>query len=65
MAFRGVGARQGDQVGFAPIIQLAIPVGMGMIVEYAIQSLLGVAALGAKHRALRRIQGRRHLGCAL
>ena len=40
MAFWGVAARQGDQVGFAPIIQIAIPVGLGMVVEHAIQSLL-------------------------
>ena len=64
MAFRSVAAGQGDQVGFTPIIQLAIPVGLGMVVEHAVQALLDVPPLGAKHRARRRVQRRRHLGCA-
>ena len=62
VAFGSVAARQGDQVGFAAIIQLAIPVGLGMVVEHTVQSLLGVPPLGAEHRALRRVQRRRHLG---
>ena len=32
MAFGSVAARQGDQMGFTPIVQLAIPVGLGMVV---------------------------------
>ena len=64
MALGSVAARQGNQVGFTPIIQLAIPVGLGMVVQYAVQSLLGVPPFGAEHCARRRVQGRRHLGSA-
>ncbi len=51
-------------MGFLTIIQLAIPVGLGMVVEHTVQSFLGVPPLGAEHRALRRVQGRCHLGRA-
>ncbi len=64
MALGGVAARQGNQVSFAPIIQLAIPLGLGVVVQHAAQSFLGVPPLGAEHRARRRIQGRRHLRSA-
>ena len=56
--------RTGYGVGFAPIVQLPIPVGLGMVVLHAVQSLLGVPTFGAEHRARRRIQGRRHLRSA-
>ena len=45
MAFRRVAARQRNQVGFAPIVQLAIPVGLGMVVQHALQPLFGVPPL--------------------
>ena len=61
MAFGCVTARQGNQVGFASIIRLAIPVGLGVVVQHAVQSLLPIPAFGAEHRALRRVQGHRHL----
>ena len=64
MALGGVAARQGNQVGFTPIIQLAIPIGLGVVVQHAAQSFLGVPPFGAEHRARRRIQGRRHLESA-
>ncbi len=32
MALGGVAARQRNQVGFASVVQLAIPVGLGMVV---------------------------------
>ena len=62
MAFGRVAARQRNQVGFAPIVQLAIPVGLGMVVQDALQPLFGVPPFGAEHRALRRVQSRHHLG---
>ena len=70
MAFGRVAARQRNQslprtgygVGFAPIVQLAIPVGLGMVVQHALQPRFGVPPFGAEHRALRRVQSRRHLG---
>ena len=62
MAFERVAARQRNQVGFIPIVQLAIPVGLGMVVLHALQPLFGVPPFGAEHRALRRVQSRRHLG---
>ena len=36
MAFGRVAARQRNQVGFAPIVQLAIPVGLRMVVQHVI-----------------------------
>ena len=62
MALGRVAARQRNQVGFAPIVQLAIPVGLGMVVQHALQPRFGVPPFGAEHRALRRVQSRRHLG---
>ena len=64
MALGGVAARQGNQVGFTPIVQLAIPIGLGVVVQHAAQSFLGVPPFGAEHRARRRVQGRRHLASA-
>ena len=55
---------QSDSKGFTPIIQLAITIGLGMVVQHTVQSLLGVPAFGAEHRARRRVQSRRHLGSA-
>ena len=51
-------------MGLAPVIQLAIPVGLGTVMQYAVQPRFGVPSLGAEHRALRRVQGRRYLGSA-
>ncbi len=62
MALGSVAARQGNQMGFTPIVQLAIPIGLGMVIQHTVQPLLGVPPFGAEHRARRRIQGRRHLG---
>ena len=61
MPLGGVAARQRNQMGFCLVIQLPIPVGLGVVVQHAVQSLLGVPTLGAEHRALRRVQGHRHL----
>ena len=62
MALGSIAARQGNQMGFTPIIQLAITIGLGMVVQHTVQSFLGVPPFGAEHRARRRVQGRRHLG---
>ena len=62
MPLGSVAARQRNQVGFCLVIQLPIPIGLGVVVQHAVQSLLGVPTLGAEHRALRRIQGRCDLG---
>ena len=64
VASGGVAARQGNQVGFASIIQLPVPVGLRMVVQHALQTLVVVPPFGAKHCALRRVQRRRHLGSA-
>ena len=64
MALGRITARQGNQVGFATIIQLPVPIGLRMVVQHAIQSLLSVAPFGAEHRARRRVQRCRHLARA-
>ena len=64
MALGRVAARQGNQVGFASIIQLAIPIGLRMVVQHAVQSFLPIPSFGAEHRARRRVQGHRHLRSA-
>ena len=64
MALGGVAARQGNQVGFTQIIQLAIPIGLGVVVQHTVQPLLGIPPFGAEHRARRRVEGRHHLGNA-
>ncbi len=38
MALGRIAARQRDQIGFTPIIQLPVPVGLGMVVQHAVQS---------------------------
>ena len=64
MPLGSIAARQRNQVGFCLVIQLPIPIGLGVVVQHAVQSLLGVPTLGAEHRARRRIQGHLHLGSA-
>ena len=61
MALGSVAARQGNQMGFCLVIRLAIPIGLGVVVQHTVQPLLGVPPFGAEHRARRRVQGRRHL----
>ncbi len=61
MALGRIAARQRDQIGFALVIQLTIPVGLGMVVQHAVQALVGVPPFGAEHRALRRVQRCYHL----
>ena len=57
VALGGWAAGQGDQVGFATVIQLAVPVGLGPVPEHPVQPILGEPALEAEHRALGHIQG--------
>ena len=45
MPFGRVAARQRNQVGFAPIVQLAIPIGLGVVVQHALQPRFGVPRL--------------------
>ena len=69
MALGRVAARQANQsrprtgygVRFLLVVQLAIPIGLRMVVPHAAQSFLGVPSFGAEHRARRRVQGHRHL----
>ena len=62
VALGGRAAGQGDQVGFAPVVQLAVPVGLGPVPERPVQPILGETPLDAEHRALGHIQSLRHLG---
>ena len=55
--------RQGDQVGLALIVQLAIPVGLDPILQHAIQTFLSVPPFGPVHRTLGHVQSVRNLGC--
>ena len=55
-------ASQRDEVGFASVVQLPVPMGLGPVLQHPSQSLLGKAALDAEHRALGHIQGLGHLG---
>ena len=65
MAIGRWAARQRNQVGFAPIVQLAIPVGLDPVLDDSRQSLLDVPPFGPVHRTLGHVQSGRHLGCAL
>ena len=62
VALGGRTAGQGDEMGFAPGIQLAVPVGLGPVPERPVQPILGEAPLDAEHRALGHIQSLGHLG---
>ena len=62
MAFRGRAAGQGDQVGFAPVVQLAGPVGLGTVLQDPSQPILAEALLDPVHRAQRHIQPFSHPG---
>ena len=64
MALGRITARQGNQMGLATIIQLPVPIGLGMVVQHTVQSLLSVPPFGAQHRARRGVQRRRHLARA-
>ena len=60
VALGGLAAGQGDQVGLATVIQLAVPVGLGPVPERPVQPILGEAPLEAEHRALGHVQGLGH-----
>ena len=62
VALGGRAAGQGDQVGLATVVQLAVPVGLGPVPERPVQPILGETPLEAKHRALGHIQSLRHPG---
>ena len=62
MPFRRFGAGQGDEVGFAPVVQLPVPMGLGPVFQHPFQPRFGEAPLDPKYRALGHIQGFRHLG---
>ena len=62
VALGGRAAGQGDKMGFAPVIQLAVPVRLGPVPERPVQPILGEAPLEAEHRALGHIQGLRQGG---
>ena len=55
-------AGQGDQVGFAPVIPLAVPVGLAPVIQCPVQPILGKTPLEAEHRALGHNQGLGYLG---
>ena len=62
VAFRSRAAGQGDEMGFRPVVQVAVPVGLGPVPERPVQPILGEAPLDAEHRALGHIQSLGHLG---
>ncbi len=62
MPFGDWAAGQRDDVGFAPVIQLPVPVGLGPVPRYPFQARLGEAPLDAKPGAHRHIQGFSHQG---
>ena len=53
---------QRDEVGFPPVIQLLVPMGLGPVPQHLFQSTLGKTPLDPVHRALGRIQGLGHPG---
>ena len=62
VALRGRAAGQGNQLALCPVIHLAVPVGLGPVIEHTVQSALSEAPLDVEHRALGHIQGSGHLG---
>ena len=56
------GAGQSDQVGFAPVVQLPVPMGLGPILQHPFQPRFGEAPLGPIYGALHNIDGLGHLG---
>ena len=62
VAFRRWAAGQRDEVGFAPVVQLAVPVDLAPVPQGPVQPFLGKALLNPVHGAQRHIQGFRHLG---
>ena len=65
VALGGRAAGQRDQMGFAPVIQLAVPMGLGPVPERPVQPIFGEAPLEAEHRALGHIQSLGHPGGGL
>ena len=62
MPLRRWAAGQRRRVGFAPVVQLPVPLGLGPVLQNPFQPSLGEAPLDPVHRAQGHIQGFRHLG---
>ena len=62
MSFRRWATGQGDQVGFAPALQLPLPVRLDPVLQHPSQPSFGKAALDVEHRVLDHIQGLSHPG---
>ena len=56
------GAGQGDEMGPGPVIQLAVPVGLGPVLKHSVQAVLRETPLGAVYAGLGRVQSLGHLG---
>ena len=57
---RGTG--QGDEMGPGPVFQLAVPVGLGPVLEHPVQPVLGETPLDALYARLGHVQSLGHLG---
>ena len=58
----GRGAGQGHQMRPGLVVQLAVPVGLGPVLEHTVQSVLGETPLDAEHAGLGHVQRLGHLG---
>ena len=63
VALRRRRACQGNQVGFALVVQLAEAIDLGTVPQHVIQPVLSVPLFDAVHRGFGNIQGRRYLWC--
>ena len=63
MPFRRRAAGQSNQVGFAPVVQLPGPVGLGTVLQNPLQPFFGKALLDPVYGAQGHIQSFGHLGC--
>ena len=63
MPFRRRAAGQSNQVGFAPVVQLPGPVGLGTVLQNPLQPFFGKALLDPVYGAQGHIQSFGRLGC--
>ena len=64
MPFSRFGTGQRNEVGFAPVVQLPVPMGLGPILQHPFQPRFGEAPLGPIYGALHYIDGLGYLGSA-